>query len=54
MFGGAINTRGELSYVDFLVPGFLVTVILWTGMGAAAGVAEDSASRPPALAAHTS
>lgn len=54
MFGGAINTRGELSYVDFLVPGFLVTVILWTGMGAAAGLAEDSASRPPALAAHTS
>lgn len=44
VFGGAINTRGDLNYVDFLVPGFLVTVILWTGMGAAAGVAEDSAS----------
>ncbi len=44
VFGGAINTRGGLSYVDFLVPGFLVTVILWVGMGAAAGVAEDSAS----------
>jgi ABC transporter DrrB family efflux protein len=44
VFGGAISTRGALSYVDFLVPGFLVTVILWTGMGAAAGVAEDSAS----------
>ena len=26
------------------MPGFLVTVILWTGMGAAAGVAEDSSS----------
>ncbi|MGI8757348.1 MAG: ABC transporter permease [Acidimicrobiales bacterium] len=44
VFGGAINTRGQLSYVDFLVPGFLVTVILWTGMGAATGVAEDSSS----------
>lgn len=44
VFGGAIDTRGALSYVDFLVPGFLVTVILWTGMGAAAGVAEDSSS----------
>ncbi|MET0727790.1 MAG: ABC transporter permease [Acidimicrobiales bacterium] len=44
VFGGAIDTRGSLSYVDWLVPGFLVTVILWTGMGAAAGVAEDSAS----------
>lgn len=44
VFGGAIDTRGGLNYVDFLVPGFLVTVILWTGMGAAAGVAEDSAA----------
>jgi ABC transporter DrrB family efflux protein len=26
------------------VPGFLVPVILWTGMGAASGVAEDSSS----------
>jgi len=44
VFGGAIRTGGALTYVDFLVPGFLVTVILWTGMGAAAGVAEDSAT----------
>ncbi len=44
VFGGAISTGGALNYVDFLVPGFLVTVILWTGMGAAAGVAEDSAT----------
>ena len=44
VFGGAINSGGALSYVDFLVPGFLVTVILWTGMGSAAGVAEDSAT----------
>lgn len=44
VFGGAISTGGDISYVDFLVPGFLVTAILWTGMGAAAGVAEDSAT----------
>jgi ABC transporter DrrB family efflux protein len=44
VFGGAINTRGAISYVDFLVPGFIVTVILWTGMSGAAGVAEDSAT----------
>jgi ABC-2 type transport system permease protein len=44
VFGGAISSGGELSYVDFMVPGFLVTTILWTGMGAAAGVAEDSSS----------
>lgn len=44
VFGGAIDTRGELQYVDWLVPGFLVTVILWTGMAAASGVAEESAT----------
>jgi ABC-2 type transport system permease protein len=44
VFGGAISTGGGLNYVDFLVPGFLVTTILWTGMGAASGVAEDSAT----------
>jgi len=44
VFGGAISTGGQLNYVDWLVPGFLVTVILWTGMGAASGVAEDSSS----------
>ncbi len=45
VFGGAINPPGKIeNYVDFLVPGFLVTVILWTGMGAAAGVAEDSST----------
>jgi ABC-2 type transport system permease protein len=44
VFGGAISSGGELSYVDFMVPGFLVTTILWTGMAAASGVAEDSSS----------
>jgi len=40
VFGGAIGAGG-LSYVDFLVPGFITTGILFSGMGAAAGVAED-------------
>jgi ABC-2 type transport system permease protein len=40
IFGGAINAGG-LPYVDFLVPGFITTGILFAGMGAAAGVAED-------------
>ena len=44
VFGGAISPGGQLNYVDFLVPGFLVTTVLWTGMSAAAGVAEDSAT----------
>ena len=44
VFGGAINPGGSLDYVNFLVPGFLVTVILWSGMSAAAGVAEESAT----------
>ena len=44
IFGGAIDTGGGLDYVDFLVPGFLVQTILWTGMNTPAGVAEDSAS----------
>jgi ABC-2 type transport system permease protein len=40
IFGGAIDAGG-LPYVDFLVPGFVTTGILFAGMGAAAGVAED-------------
>ena len=44
IFGGAINPGGGIDYVDFLVPGFLVTGILWLGMAAASGVAEDAAS----------
>ena len=37
--GGA--TPGASSYVDFLVPGFVVTGVLFQGMGAASGVADD-------------
>jgi len=44
IFGGAIDTRSGVDYVDFLVPGFLATTFLWTGMNAPAGVAEDAAS----------
>ena len=40
-FGGAINTGGSMTYVNFLVPGFIASSILWSGMGAAAGMAED-------------
>jgi ABC-2 type transport system permease protein len=44
IFGGAINPGGGIAYVDFLVPGFLATGILWLGMPAATGVAEDAAT----------
>jgi hypothetical protein len=40
VFGGAIGAGG-LDHVDFLVPGFITTGILFSGMGAAAGIAED-------------
>jgi ABC-2 type transport system permease protein len=40
VFGGAMNAGG-VGYVDFLVPGFVTTIVLFAGQGAAAGVAED-------------
>ena len=40
VFGGAISP-GPVPYVDFLVPGFVVTSVLFAGIGTAAGVAED-------------
>jgi ABC transporter DrrB family efflux protein len=40
VFGGAIHIGG-VPYVDFLVPGFVVTSVLFAGMTTAAGVAED-------------
>jgi ABC-2 type transport system permease protein len=40
VFGGAI-TAGDIKYVNFLVPGFITTGIIWQGMMAAGGVAED-------------
>ncbi len=41
VFGGAVSHTGGLSYVDFLVPGFVVTGVLFQGMSAASGVADD-------------
>ena len=43
IFGGAIDAGG-VPYVTFLVPlvpGFVTAAVLYSGMGAAAGVAED-------------
>jgi ABC transporter DrrB family efflux protein len=40
VFGGAINISG-IPYVDFLVPGFITTGVLFAGTAAAAGMAED-------------
>jgi ABC transporter DrrB family efflux protein len=40
MFGGAIHIAG-LPYVDFLVPGFIATGVLFSGIGTATAVAED-------------
>jgi ABC-2 type transport system permease protein len=44
IFGGAIHAGRGLDYVDFLVPGFMATGILWLGMPASTGVAEDAAT----------
>jgi ABC transporter DrrB family efflux protein len=41
VFGGAVAHTGALRYVDFLVPGFVVTGVLFQGMSAASGIAED-------------
>jgi ABC transporter DrrB family efflux protein len=40
IFGGAINL-GAISYVDFLIPGMVMTSVLITGTGTTVGVAED-------------
>ena len=40
LFGGAIHIDG-LPYVDFLVPGFIATGVLFSGIGAAVATAED-------------
>jgi ABC-2 type transport system permease protein len=41
VFGGSISHTGSLSYVDYFIPGFVVTSVLFSGMGAATGIAED-------------
>jgi ABC-2 type transport system permease protein len=40
VFGGAIHTSG-MPYVDFLVPGFVTTGVLFAGIGTAVAMAED-------------
>jgi len=40
MFGGAIRS-GAIPYVDYLVPGFVATGVLFSGIGAAVATAED-------------
>jgi ABC transporter DrrB family efflux protein len=40
IFGGAIDL-GSVPYVDFLIPGMVLTSVLITGTGTAVGVAED-------------
>jgi ABC transporter DrrB family efflux protein len=40
MFGGAIHVGG-LDYVDYLVPGFVATGVLFSGLGTATATAED-------------
>jgi ABC-2 type transport system permease protein len=42
VFGGAIHAGGG-SYVDYLVPGYVATIVLFTGGGIAVAVAEDRA-----------
>jgi ABC-2 type transport system permease protein len=41
VFGGAVAHTGSLHYVDYVIPGFVVTSVLFSGMGAATGIAED-------------
>lgn len=43
VIGGAIGVSG-VSYVDFLVPGFVVSGLIFTAGGSAVAVAEDAAS----------
>lgn len=43
VIGGAIGVPG-VTYVDFLVPGFVIAGLLFTAGGSAAAVAEDAAS----------
>jgi ABC-2 type transport system permease protein len=40
MFGGAMRSVG-VPYVDYLVPGFVATGVLFSGIGAAVATAED-------------
>jgi ABC-2 type transport system permease protein len=41
VFAGAIGTASGVTYVDFLVPGFIATGVLFVGTGISMGIAED-------------
>ncbi len=41
VFGGAIALAPGINYVDFVVPGFITTGVLFNAMYASAGMAED-------------
>ena len=41
VFGGAIDVRGGIPYVDFLMPGIFVQTVVFGAMGAAVGLAAD-------------
>jgi ABC-2 type transport system permease protein len=41
VFSGAMRSTGGVPYVDFLVPGFIATGVLFAMIGSAVGVAED-------------
>ncbi len=43
VIGGAIDVRG-VTYVEFLVPGFVVSGLLFTGGGSSVAVAEEAAA----------
>jgi ABC-2 type transport system permease protein len=45
VFGGAISASdvGQAGYVGYLVPGYVATIVLFTGGGIAVAVAEDKA-----------
>jgi ABC-2 type transport system permease protein len=42
VFGGAIHA-GNTAYVEYLMPGFVATIVLFNGGAVAVGVAEDKA-----------
>lgn len=42
VFGGAISVGGGIRYVDFEVPGFVTTLVLFAGTGSTVGVCEDA------------
>ena len=46
LFGGAIHIPG-IPYVDYLVPGFIATGVLFSGIGAAVAAACSRRARSP-------